>query len=120
MHFRRKTRTAITNMIGQPQCLLSSWKKTVTNYISAQSTELQVFTIHDSDGEMAAYLVLNDNKKKSRSVSPTFKQYQFYEKEDKPEAMKCRFKTNKTLTAIREMDHAFTTADQKLTQKASI
>ena len=34
MHFGRKPRTAITNLIGQPECLLSNWKKTPTNYIS--------------------------------------------------------------------------------------
>ena len=39
MHFRPKPRTAITNLIGQPECLLSNWKKTLTNYISAQPTE---------------------------------------------------------------------------------
>ena len=53
MHFRRKPRTAITILIGQPECLLSNWKKTLTNYISAQPTELQLFTINDSEGEMA-------------------------------------------------------------------
>ena len=83
----------------------------------AQPTELQVFTIHDSDGEMADYLVLNDNKKRSRSVSPNFKQCQFYENEDEPNDMKCRFKTNKTLTAMRETDHTVTTADGKVLHK---
>ena len=62
MHFGRKPRTAITNLIGQPQCLLSNWKRTLTNYISARSTELQMFTIYDSEGEMADYLVLNDSR----------------------------------------------------------
>ena len=113
MHFGRKPRTAITNMIGQPQCLLSNWKKTVTTYSLVQPTELQVFTIHDSDGEMADYLVLNDNQKRSRSVSSNFKQYQFHEKEDKPNAMKWRFKTNKTRTAIRETDHTVKRATGK-------
>ena len=117
MHFGRKPRTAITNMIGQSQCLLSNWQKTVTKCISAQPTELQVFTIHDSDGEMADYIVLNDNKKRSRSVSPNIKQHQLYEKEDKPNDMKCRFKKNKTLTVIRETDHTFTKADGKIRQK---
>ena len=115
LHFRQKPRTAITNMIGQTSCLLSNWKKTVTKYISAQSTELQVFTIHDSDEEMADHLVLNENKKRPRSVSQNFKQYQFYEKEDTPIAMKCRFKVNKTLTAVRETDQTITTVDGKNT-----
>ena len=74
MHFGRKPRMAITKMIGQPPCLPSNWKETLTKHILAQPTELQVFTIHDSDGEMAEYLVVNDNKQRSRSVSPNFKQ----------------------------------------------
>ena len=117
MHFGRKPRTAITNLIGQPSCLLPKWKKTVTKYILAQPTELQVFTIQDSDGEMADYLVLNENKKRTRSVIQNFKQYQFYEKEDKPNAMKCRFKINKTLTAVKETGHTITTVDGKIMHK---
>ena len=69
MHYGRKPRTAITNLIGQPQCLLSNWKKTLTKYISAQTSELQVFTINDSEGEMADYLILNKSRKRARSVS---------------------------------------------------
>ena len=88
MHYGRKPRTAITNSIGQPQCLLSDWKKTLTNYISAQISELQVFTINDSEGEMEDYLILNDSRKRARSVSPEFKQNQFFEKKNKPNAMK--------------------------------
>ena len=84
MHSGRKPRTALTNLIGKPECLLSNWKRTLTNYISAQPTEMQVFTINDSDGEMADYLVLKDKRKKGRSVSRNFKKYQFYEKENKP------------------------------------
>ena len=49
MHYGRKPRTAKTNFIEQSQCLLSDWKKILTNYISAQSSELQVFTINDSE-----------------------------------------------------------------------
>ena len=33
MHFGRKHRTAITNLIRQPECLLSNWK----NYIGKKS-----------------------------------------------------------------------------------
>ena len=69
MHFGRKPRTAITNLIGRPDCLLSNWKNTLTNYVLAQPTELQMFTINDSEGEMANYMVLNDSKKRARSVS---------------------------------------------------
>ena len=115
MHFGRKPRTAITDMIGQPSCVLSNWKKTVSKYILAQPTEQQVFTIHDADGEMADYLSCTTTR--SRSVSKNFKQYQFHEKEDKPNAMKCRFKTNKTLIAVSETVYTFTTADGKIIHK---
>ena len=33
----------------------------------------------------------------------------FFEKETKPDAMKCRFKTNKTLNAVKETKHIVTT-----------
>ena len=75
MHFGRKPHTALTSVIGKPDCLLSNWKRTITNYISAQPTELQVVIINDSDGEMADYLVLNEARKKGRSVSREFKNY---------------------------------------------
>ena len=117
MHYGRKPRTAITNLIGRPECLLSNWKKTLTNYVSAQPTELQMFTIIDSEGEMADYLILNDSKKRNRSVSKEFKQYQFFEKENKPNAMKCRFKTNKILTAANETKNTITTSDGKIIHK---
>ena len=38
MLFGRKPRRAITNLIRRPECLLSNWKKTLTNYVSAQPT----------------------------------------------------------------------------------
>ena len=117
MHFGRKPRTAITNLIGRPECPLSNWKKTLTNYVSAQPTELQMFTINDSEGEMADYMILNDSKKRTRSVSREFKQYQFFEKENKPIAMKCRFKTNKMLTAVNETKHTITTSEGKVIHK---
>ena len=78
MHLGRKPRTALTNLIGKPEYLLSNWKRTLTNYISAQPTELQVVTINDAEGEMADYLVLNDMRKRNRSVSWEFKKYQFF------------------------------------------
>ena len=37
---------------------------------------------------MADYIVLNHSKKRARSVSPEFKQYQCFEKENKPNALK--------------------------------
>ena len=116
MHFGRKPRTAITNLIGRPECLLSNWKKTLTNYVLAQPTELQMFTIN-SEGEMADYMVLNDSKKRAKSVSREFKQYQFFEKENKPNAMKRRFKTNKILTAVNEFKHTVTTSEGKIILK---
>ena len=39
LHYGRKPRTPITNLIGQPNCLLTNWKKTLTNYILAQPAE---------------------------------------------------------------------------------
>ena len=117
LHYGRKPRTPITNLIGQPNCLLTNWKKTLTNYILAQPAELQVFTIHDSDGELADYLILNESRKKGRSVSDSFKSYQFFEKENKPNALKCRFKTDKILTAARETKHTITTTDGKTIHK---
>ena len=116
-HFGRKPRTALTNLIGKPDCLLSNWKRTITNYISAQPTELQVVIINDSDGEMADYLVLNEAKKRGRSVSRDFKSYQFYEKENKPKSMKCGFKTNKILTAVAETDNTVTTSEGRVIHK---
>ena len=93
---------------------MSNWKKTLTNYVLAQPTELQIITINDSEGEMADYTILNDSKKRARSVSREFKQYQFFEKENKPNAMKCRFKTNKILTAVNETKHTITTSEGKV------
>ena len=113
MHLRSKPRKVITNLIGQQSCLLSNWKKIVTKSISAQPTELQLFTIHDSDRKLADYLVLNYSKKRTRWVSQSFKEYKFYEKGDNQNAMKCQFKTNKILTALKELDHTVTTADGK-------
>ena len=89
----------------------------MTKYILAQPTELQVFTIHDSDGELVVYIVLNDNKKRTDSVSQNFREYQFYETENEPNTMKCTFKTNKTLTAVRETGHTITLADRKIIHK---
>ena len=117
MHLGRKLRTALTNLIGKPDCLLSNWKRTITNYISAQPTELQVLTINDSDGEMVDYLVLNETEKRGRSVSRDFENYQFYEKENKPNSMKCGFKTNKILTAVAETDRTVTTSEGRVIHK---
>ena len=117
LHHGRKPRTPITNLIGQPTCLLADWKKTLTNYFLAQPAELQVFTVHDSDGELADYLVLNESRKRGRSVKDNFESYQFFEKETKPNAMKCRFKTNKILNAANETKHTITTTYGKVIHK---
>ena len=117
MHLGRKPRTALINLIDKPECLLSNWKRTLTNYISAQPTELQVVTINDAGGELADYLVLNESKKKERSVSRDFKNYQFYEKENKPNSMKCGFKTSKVLTAVAETGHTVTTSEGSVIHK---
>ena len=73
LHYGRKPRTPITNLIGQPACLLTDWKKTISNYVLAQPAELQVYTIQDSGGELADYLVLKESRKRGRSVSGDFK-----------------------------------------------
>ena len=75
-----------------------------------------MFTINDSEGEMADYIVLNDSKR-ARSVSREYKQYQFCEKENEPNVLKCRFKTNKLLTAVKETKHTITTSEGKTIHK---
>ena len=117
MHLGRKPRTALTNIISKSECLLFNWKRTLSNYISAQPTELQVVTINDAEGEMTDYLVFNDARKRNRLVSREFKKYQILEKENKPNSMKCGFKTNKTLTAIKKTDHTVTTSDGRTIYK---
>ena len=77
----------------------------------------QVFTIHDSDGELADYLVVNESKKRGRSVSKKFKAYQFFERKTKPNSKKRKFKTNKTLTAIKETNHSVITSDRRTIHK---
>ena len=80
MHFGHEPRKPITNLIGQPTCLLSNWKRTITKYVSGQPAELQVFTFHDSDGELTDYLVFNEAKKRGRSVSKNLKKKHFLKK----------------------------------------
>ena len=106
LHHGRRPRTPITNLIGQPAC-----------YVLAQPAELQVFTIHNSDGELADYLVFNESRKRCRSVSNKLKNNHFFEKETNPNAMKSRFETNKSLTAAIESKHTITTTDGKTIHK---
>ena len=76
-----------------------------------------MFTINDSEEEMADYIVLNDSKKRTRSVCRAVKQYQFFEEINKPNSLKCRFKTNKLLTAVKETKHTITTSEGKIIQE---
>ena len=91
--------------------------KKISKYVSAQPAEVQVFTIHDSDEELADYLVVNESKKRGRSVSENFKEHQFFETETNPNSMKCRFETKKLLTAVKETNHTVTTSDGKMIHK---
>ena len=65
---------------------------------------------------MVDYLVLNDTRKRGRSVSQDFEKYPFYEKENKPNSMKRGFKTDKNLTAIKEAEYTVTTSEGKVIQ----
>ena len=56
-------------------------------------------------------------RKGGRSVSQDFKNYQFYEKKNKPNSMKCGFKTNKILTAVAETGHTITTSEGRIIHK---
>ena len=76
-----------------------------------------MFTIHDSDRELADYMVFNESKKRGQSVIKNFEEYPFFEKETKPDSMKCEFKPNKTLTATREIKHDVTTSDGRKIHK---
>ena len=76
-----------------------------------------MFTFNDSEREMADYIVLNYSKKKTRSVSREIEQFQSFEKENKPKALKCRFKTNKPLTATKETKHIITTSEGRIIHK---
>ena len=71
----------------------------MTNYILAQPTSLQDFTIHDTDGELADNMV------------------QFYEKRINQTLYKCRFKTNTILISVKGTDHTVTTAEGKVIHK---
>ena len=66
---------------------------------------------------MADYLVLYDTKKTGCSVSLDFKEYKLFEKEYEQNAMKCRFKNNKVLTAVKETVLTSTTAKGRTMQK---
>ena len=76
-----------------------------------------MFTINDSEREMADHIVFNDSKIRSRSVSREFEQFQFFERENKPNALKCRFKNKKPLTAMKETKHTITTSEGRVIHK---
>ena len=50
-------------------------------------------------------------------MSKNFQEYQFFEKKSKPISMNSRFKTNKTLTAIKKTKHTVTTSDGRTIHK---
>ena len=50
-------------------------------------------------------------------MSPEFKQYQFFEKENNPNALICRFKNIKLLTGVKETKHTITTSEGKTIHK---
>ena len=77
MHLGRKPRTALTILIDNLNAYYLFGKE---HYVSAQPTELQVFTINDSEGEMMDYLVLNDTRKRGRSVSQVLNNINFTKK----------------------------------------
>ena len=91
----------------------------MTKFILAQPTCLQIFTTNYSDGELAAYLELkvNDARNRARSVSQDIKDYKFYQKDSKPFAMKCRYKTDKVQTAVKDTDHIIPTVEGRVIQK---
>ena len=66
---------------------------------------------------MVDYLLLNDSRKRGRSVSQDFKKYKFHEKENKLNSMNCGFKTDKILTAIKGTDRTVTTSEGKVIHK---
>ena len=99
---------------------MSNWKIFVTKYVLAQPEELEVSTIHDSDGELADYLVVNESKKRGHSVSEKILKSilsRESEKGNKPKSLICRFKTNKTLTTIIDTKHTVTTSDERMRHK---
>ena len=65
---------------------------------------------------MMDYMVLNDTWKRGRSISQGFRENQFYEKENKRNSMKCCFKTNEILTAMKKTyrDHTVNTSEGKI------
>ena len=68
-------------------------------------------------GGVADYLVLDDTRKRACSVSQDFKTYKFDEKETKPDSIKCRFKTNRHLRAIKGTGNAITAAERMVIHK---
>ena len=74
MHLGRRPRTALTNLIGKSECLLSNWKRTLTNFISAQPTKLQAVTT-----QTARWRIIwsSMKQKRGRSVSRDFRKYLF-------------------------------------------
>ena len=66
---------------------------------------------------MADCLVLNDTRKRARSDSRHFKEHQLCEEENNSNAMKCRFKTNKVSTVVKEIGQSVTMTEGRTKHK---
>ena len=76
----------------------------MTKYILAKPTELRIYyqRLRRRAGRLHGS---QRHKENNRLVSQDSKEYQFYEKENKPHTMKCRFKTKKIVTAVKETNN---------------
>ena len=76
----------------------------MTKYILAQPTELRIYyqRLRRGAGRLHGS---QRHKENNHSVNQDSEENQFYEKENKPNTMKCRFKTSKILTAAKETNH---------------
>ena len=80
--------------------------------------EQQIFTMIDSDGESADYLVLKDMKKRARLESQGFEK--FYEEENKLDSLERRFKTNKPYQQLEKRSDHYDGGRKGNTQKTSV
>ena len=121
LHYGRKPRNAITNMTNTGTCLLSDWKKTLNKYVSAQPDVLQTYTVHDGEGKLADYMIIDTYRKRRASVSnENFTPYTFAEKKNQRDALKNPFETKNLQTAIAETEHTVTTDKNRVLHKKLI
>ena len=107
LHHGRKPRNAITNLTNNDTCLLYDWKKALNKYVSAQPDVLQTYTIHDGDGNLADYMVVDTYRKRRASVSKAnFTPYTFAEKKNQRDALKNPFETKNLQTAVAETTYS--------------